>query len=119
MNHTGAHKINNCIGPNVADETDGKTRIIARTGGRSARRGSATAAALFGLPCRVYMGEETSAGRNSTYSRCEHWGPKCIPFTTGSRTLRDAINEAMREWMATVATRTTSSAAWSARTRSR
>jgi len=116
--YTGAHKDHNCIGQTLLTKRIGKTRIIAETGAgqhgvaRRDRSGAVRPAV------RVYMGEEDVRRQKLTYSRCEHWD-EVHSVTTGSRTLRDAINEAMREWMATVPTRTTSSGSVVARTRSR
>ena len=103
MNHTGAHKINNCIGQTLLTRRMGKTRIIAETGAGQHGVASATAAALFGLPCRVYMGEEDVRRQKLNVFKMRALGTEVQSVTTGSRTLRDAINEAMREWMATVA----------------
>jgi tryptophan synthase beta chain len=102
MNHTGAHKINNCIGQTLLTKRMGKTRIIAETGAGQHGVASATAAALFGLPCRVYMGEEDVRRQKLNVFKMRALGTEVLSVTTGSRTLRDAINEAMREWMATV-----------------
>jgi len=102
MNHTGAHKINNCIGQTLLTKRMGKTRIIAETGAGQHGVASATAAALFGLPCRVYMGEEDVRRQKLNVFKMRALGTVVHSVTTGSRTLRDAINEAMREWMATV-----------------
>src|SRR5947199_5864558 len=103
LNHTGAHKINNCIGQTLLTKRMGKTRIIAETGAGQHGVASATAAALFGLPCRVYMGEEDVRRQKLNVFKMRALGTEVHSVTTGSRTLRDAINEAMREWMATVA----------------
>jgi tryptophan synthase beta chain len=102
MNHTGAHKINNAIGQALLTKRMGKTRIIAETGAGMHGVASATAAALFGLPCRVYMGEEDIRRQELNVFRMKAMGTEVFPVTTGSRTLRDAVNEAMREWMSTV-----------------
>lgn len=103
MNHTGAHKINNCIGQTLLTLRMGKKRIIAETGAGQHGVASATAAALFGLPCRVYMGEEDVRRQKLNVFKMRALGTEVHSVATGSRTLRDAINEAMREWMASVA----------------
>src|SRR3954453_12600915 len=104
LNHTGAHKINNCLGQALLARRMGKTRIIAETGAGQHGVATATPAALFGLPCQVYMGEEDVRRQQLNVFRMRAMGTEVIPVTTGSRTLRDAINEAMRDWMASVAT---------------
>jgi tryptophan synthase beta chain len=103
MNHTGAHKINNCIGQALLTQRMGKTRIIAETGAGQHGVASATAAALFGLPCRVYMGEEDIRRQKLNVFKMRALGAEVVSVCSGSRTLRDAINEAMRDWMASVA----------------
>ncbi len=102
MNHTGAHKINNAIGQALLTKRMGKTRIIAETGAGQHGVASATAGALFALPCRVYMGEEDIRRQELNVFRMKAMGTEVFPVTSGSRTLRDAVNEAMREWMNTV-----------------
>jgi tryptophan synthase beta chain len=104
LNHTGAHKINNCIGQALLARRMGKPRIIAETGAGMHGVASATAAALFGLECQVYMGEEDVRRQKLNVFKMRALGTTVTPVTTGSRTLRDAINEAMRDWMASVAT---------------
>src|SRR5947209_8105484 len=104
MNHTGAHKINNCIGQALLTKRMGKPRIIAETGAGQHGVASATAAALFGLECKVYMGEEDVRRQRLNVFKMEAMGCAVSPVRTGSRTLRDAINEALRDWMATVET---------------
>jgi tryptophan synthase beta chain len=104
LNHTGAHKINNCIGQALLTKRMGKPRIIAETGAGMHGVASATAAALFGLECRVYMGEEDVRRQKLNVFKMRALGTTVSPVRTGSRTLRDAINEALRDWMATVAT---------------
>lgn len=104
LNHTGAHKINNCIGQVLLARRMGKTRIIAETGAGQHGVATATACALFGLPCQVYMGEEDVRRQKLNVFKMRAMGTEVVPVTTGSRTLRDAINEAMRDWMASVAT---------------
>ncbi|HEV3144035.1 MAG TPA: tryptophan synthase subunit beta [Gemmataceae bacterium] len=103
MNHTGAHKINNCLGQALLTQRMGKKRIIAETGAGQHGVASATAAALFGLPCRVYMGEEDIRRQKLNVFKMRALGSEVFSVSSGSRTLRDAINEAMRDWMATVA----------------
>jgi tryptophan synthase beta chain len=103
LNHTGAHKINNCIGQALLARRMGKPRIIAETGAGQHGVASATAAALFGLRCQVYMGEEDVRRQRLNVFKMKALGSAVTPVTTGSRTLRDAINEALRDWMATVA----------------
>ncbi len=102
LNHTGAHKINNCIGQALLAKRMGKTRIIAETGAGQHGVATATACALFDLPCVVYMGEEDVRRQKLNVFKMRAMGTTVHPVTTGSRTLRDAINEAMRDWMATV-----------------
>ncbi len=104
LNHTGAHKINNCMGQALLAKRMGKPRIIAETGAGQHGVASATAAALFGLSCQVYMGEEDVRRQKLNVFRMRAMGTEVIPVTTGSRTLRDAVNEAMRDWMASVET---------------
>ena len=103
LNHTGAHKINNCIGQALLTKRMGKPRVIAETGAGQHGVATATAAALFGLECKVYMGEEDVRRQKLNVFKMRQLGTEVIPVTSGSRTLRDAINEAMRDWMATVA----------------
>lgn len=102
LNHTGAHKINNCIGQALLTRRMGKPRIIAETGAGQHGVASATAAALFGLECRVYMGEEDVRRQKLNVFKMRAMGTTVTSVSTGSRTLRDAINEAMRDWMASV-----------------
>src|SRR5262245_49313276 len=104
LNHTGAHKINNTIGQALLARRMGKTRIIAETGAGQHGVAAATACALFGLPCHVYMGEEDVRRQKLNVFKMRAMGTEVIPVTTGSRTLRDAINEALRDWMASVRT---------------
>ena len=103
LNHTGAHKINNAIGQAMLCKRMGKTRVIAETGAGMHGVATATAAALFGLPCRVYMGTEDIRRQELNVFRMKAMGTEVFPVTSGSRTLRDAVNEAMREWMSSVA----------------
>jgi len=103
LNHTGAHKINNCIGQALLAKRMGKPRIIAETGAGQHGVASATAAALFGMTCQVYMGEEDVRRQKLNVFKMEALGATVTPVTNGSRTLRDAISEALRDWMASVA----------------
>ncbi len=102
LNHTGAHKINNSIGQALLAKRMGKKRIIAETGAGQHGVATATACALFNLPCRVYMGEEDIRRQKLNVFKMQAMGSEVFSVTTGSRTLRDAINEAMRDWMASV-----------------
>ncbi len=102
LNHTGAHKINNCIGQALLTRRMGKPRIIAETGAGQHGVATATAAALFGLKCQVYMGEEDVRRQQLNVFKMRELGSEVVPVRSGSRTLRDAINEAMRDWMASV-----------------
>ncbi len=102
LNHTGAHKINNCIGQALLARRMGKPRIIAETGAGQHGVATATAAALFGMQCQVYMGEEDVRRQGLNVYRMRLLGTTVMPVASGSRTLRDAINEALRDWMATV-----------------
>jgi len=102
LNHTGAHKINNALGQALLAKRMGKTRIIAETGAGQHGVASATACALLGLPCTVYMGEEDVRRQKLNVFKMRAMGTKVQPVTTGSRTLRDAVNEAMRDWMGSV-----------------
>jgi len=98
--HTGAHKINNTIGQLLLARRMGKKRIIAETGAGQHGVATATAAALFGLECAVYMGEEDVRRQSLNVFRMELLGARVIPVSSGSRTLKDAINETLRDWMA-------------------
>ena len=102
MNHTGAHKINNTIGQALLTLRMGKTRVIAETGAGQHGVATATACALFGLDCHVYMGAEDVRRQELNVFNMRNLGAEVIPVESGSRTLRDAINEAMRDWMASV-----------------
>lgn len=102
LNHTGAHKINNCIGQALLCKRMGKPRIIAETGAGQHGVATATAAALFGFQCQVYMGEEDVRRQKLNVFKMRAMGAEVVSVTSGSRTLRDAINEAMRDWMASV-----------------
>jgi tryptophan synthase beta chain len=103
LNHTGAHKINNCIGQALLTKRMGKPRVIAETGAGQHGVATATAAALFGLTCQVYMGEEDVRRQKLNVFKMKALGAEVVSVKTGSRTLRDAINEAMRDWMGSVA----------------
>jgi tryptophan synthase beta chain len=100
--HTGAHKINNTLGQALLTLKMGKPRIIAETGAGQHGVASATAAAHFGLKCEVYMGAEDVRRQRLNVTRMRMLGAKVIPVETGSRTLKDATNEAMRDWMGSV-----------------
>src|ERR1700751_3672639 len=102
--HTGAHKINNCLGQALLARKMGKKRIIAETGAGQHGVASATVCALFGLECVVYMGEEDMRRQRLNVFRMRLMGAKVVAVTTGSRTLKDAISEAMRDWVTNVAT---------------
>jgi tryptophan synthase beta chain len=102
LNHTGSHKINNVLGQALLTKRMGKTRIIAETGAGQHGVASATAAALMGLECRVYMGEEDTRRQALNVARMKLLGAEVVPVTTGSRTLKDAMNEAMRDWVTNV-----------------
>jgi tryptophan synthase beta chain len=102
LNHTGAHKINNAIGQALLTKRMGKARVIAETGAGQHGVATATACAHFGLPCVVYMGEEDIRRQRLNVFIMRTMGAEVRPVTSGSRTLRDAINEAMRDWMASV-----------------
>lgn len=102
LNHTGSHKINNVLGQALLTKRMGKTRIIAETGAGQHGVASATAAALFGLDCVVYMGEVDTERQALNVARMQLLGAEVVPVKTGSRTLKDAINEALRDWVANV-----------------
>ncbi len=104
LNHTGAHKINNTIGQTLLTIRMGKRRVIAETGAGQHGVATATACAHFGLDCVVYMGEEDIRRQKLNVFNMRMMGAEVRPVTSGSRTLRDAINEAMREWMSSVET---------------
>ena len=99
LNHTGAHKINNAIGQVMLAERMKKTRVIAETGAGQHGVATATACALFGIECTVYMGEEDIRRQKLNVFNMKTLGATVVPVRTGSRTLRDATNEAMRDWM--------------------
>ncbi len=102
LNHTGAHKINNTIGQALLTMRTGKKRVIAETGAGQHGVATATACAHFGIPCVVYMGEEDVRRQQPNVRSMKLLGAEVVPVTTGSRTLRDAVNEAMRQWMSSV-----------------
>ncbi len=102
--HTGSHKLNNAIGQVLLAKKMGKQRIIAETGAGQHGVATATACALFGLPCEVYMGEEDVRRQAPNVGRMRLLGARVIPVTTGSRTLKDAMNEALRDWVTNVRT---------------
>jgi len=100
--HTGSHKINNVLGQCLLTKRMGKTRVIAETGAGQHGVATATACALLGLECVVYMGEEDTQRQALNVARMRLLGATVVPVTSGSRTLKDAINEALRDWVATV-----------------
>jgi len=100
--HTGAHKINNAIGQVLLAKKLGKTRIIAETGAGQHGVATASAAALFGLPCEVYMGAEDVKRQAPNVGRMSLLGARIITVTSGSRTLKDAMNEALRDWVTNI-----------------
>jgi tryptophan synthase beta chain len=102
LTHTGSHKINNVLGQVLLAQRMGKTRVIAETGAGQHGVATATAAALLGLDCVVYMGEEDTHRQALNVSRMRMLGAEVIPVTAGTRTLKDAMNEAFRDWVATV-----------------
>ena len=104
LNHTGSHKINNVLGQALLTKRMGKKRIIAETGAGQHGVASATAAALMGLDCVVYMGEEDTRRQALNVARMKLLGAEVVPVMSGSRTLKDAINEAMRDWVTNVET---------------
>ena len=110
--HTGSHKLNNTLGQILLARRMGKKRIIAETGAGQHGVATATAAALFGLPCEVYQGAVDVERQALNVFRMQLLGARVIPVESGSRTLKDAMNEALRDW----ATPTTSSARWRGRT---
>jgi tryptophan synthase beta chain len=102
LNHTGAHKINNCMGQILLARRMGKTRIIAETGAGQHGVASATVAARFGLPCIVYMGAVDVERQQPNVFRMKLMGAEVTPVTAGAATLKDAMNEAMRDWVTNV-----------------
>jgi tryptophan synthase beta chain len=104
LNHTGSHKINNVLGQALLARRMGKTRLVAETGAGQHGVATATAAALLGMECMVYMGEVDMARQELNVFRMRLLGAEVTPASSGSRTLKDAVNEAMRDWVATVET---------------
>jgi tryptophan synthase beta chain len=102
LNHTGAHKINNCIGQAVLARRMGKRRLIAETGAGQHGVATATVAALFGLPCEIYMGAEDVVRQSLNVERMKLLGAQVHPVSSGTRTLKDAMNEALRDWVTNV-----------------
>jgi len=102
LNHTGSHKINNCIGQILLARRMGKTRIIAETGAGQHGVATATVAALFGMPCVVYMGATDIVRQQPNVFRMKLLGAEVRPVTSGSSTLKDSMNEALRDWVANV-----------------
>jgi tryptophan synthase beta chain len=102
LNHTGSHKINNVLGQALLTKRMGKPRVIAETGAGQHGVATATACALFGLECTVYMGEIDTKRQALNVARMRILGAEVVPVTSGSRTLKDAINEAFRDWVANV-----------------
>ncbi len=102
--HTGSHKINNTLGQVLLAKKMGKTRIIAETGAGQHGVATATAAAFFGLPCRVYMGEEDIRRQHLNVFRMQLQGTEVVPVTSGTATLKDAINETIRDWVSNIRT---------------
>jgi tryptophan synthase beta chain len=102
LNHTGAHKINNCIGQILLAIRMGKTRIIAETGAGQHGVATATVCARFGLPCVVYMGAEDVRRQSPNVFRMKLLGAEVVPVTSGRGTLKDAMNEGLRDWVANV-----------------
>ena len=102
LNHTGAHKINNCIGQILLARRMGKTRIIAETGAGQHGVATATVCALFGMPCVVYMGAKDIERQKPNVFRMKLLGAEVIPVTSGSESLKDSMNEAMRDWVTNV-----------------
>jgi len=102
LNHTGSHKINNVLGQALLTRRMGKTRVIAETGAGQHGVATATACALFGLECTIYMGEVDTRRQALNVARMRMLGAEVVSVTSGSRTLKDAINEAFRDWVANV-----------------
>ncbi len=102
LNHTGSHKINNVLGQALLTRRMGKTRVIAETGAGQHGVATATAAALFGFDCTVYMGEVDTKRQALNVARMQLLGAKVVAVASGSRTLKDAMNEALRDWVASV-----------------
>lgn len=104
LNHTGSHKINNCIGQILLAKKMGKTRIIAETGAGQHGVATATVCALFGLPCTVYMGAKDVERQQPNVFRMNLLGAEVVPVNNGSATLKDAMNDALRDWVSNVDT---------------
>nr|WP_207779404.1 tryptophan synthase subunit beta [Zavarzinia aquatilis] len=102
LNHTGAHKINNCMGQILLAKRMGKKRIIAETGAGQHGVATATVAARFGLPCTIYMGKTDIERQSPNVFRMKLLGAEVVPVTSGSQTLKDAMNEALRDWVTQV-----------------
>ncbi len=102
LNHTGSHKINNVLGQGLLTRRMGKTRVIAETGAGQHGVATATVAALFGMECRIYMGEVDTQRQALNVARMQLLGAEVVSVAAGSRTLRDAMNEAMRDWVTNV-----------------
>jgi len=102
LNHTGAHKINNCVGQILLAMRMGKTRIIAETGAGQHGVATATVCARFGLPCTIFMGATDVARQKPNLFRMKLLGAEVVPVTSGAATLKDAMNEALRDWVANV-----------------
>ena len=102
LNHTGAHKINNCLGQILLAKKMGKTRIIAETGAGQHGVATATVCALFGLPCNIYMGSKDIERQKPNVFRMKLLGANIIPVESGSKSLKDAMNEALRDWIKNV-----------------
>ncbi len=103
LNHTGAHKVNNCIGQAMLARRMGKPRVIAETGAGQHGVATATVAARYGMECVVYMGSEDVRRQAANVYRMKLLGAKVVPVESGSKTLKDALNEAMRDWVTNVA----------------
>ena len=103
LNHTGAHKINNCLGQALLAQRMGKRRLIAETGAGQHGVATATVAALFGMPCQVYMGAEDVARQSLNVFRMKLLGSEVITVDAGTATLKDAMNEALRDWVTNIA----------------
>ena len=102
LNHTGAHKINNCMGQILLAKRMGKTRIIAETGAGQHGVATATVCALFGLKCVIYMGATDIERQKPNVFRMKLLGAEVVPVTSGAATLKDAMNDALRDWVSTV-----------------
>jgi len=104
LNHTGAHKINNCLGQAILARRMGKRRIVAETGAGQHGVATATVAALFGMDCTIYMGEVDMERQRSNVLRMKLLGAEVVPVASGSRTLKDATNQTIRDWVTNVRT---------------